>query len=130
MLDKYDIMDLSQKSGSLFIHRQKPVFLQAATSVTRLVKQEGGPLFWENRMDEKVRRELQLVFTIAMRIQIMFRQQGKCLYCGIEEWRLRKRLHAHRVIPGKCGGKYNTDNVILLCPKCHREADYKRNKNG
>jgi hypothetical protein len=28
----------------------------------------------------------------------------------------------HRIIPGFKGGRYTTDNVIVLCPNCHRLA--------
>ena len=51
------------------------------------------------------------------------------------KWKLKKRLEKlpcqkcgwnlapcdiHRIIPGSQGGKYTTDNVIVLCPNCHR----------
>lgn len=26
----------------------------------------------------------------------------------------------HRIIPGRKGGKYNRENVVPLCPNCHR----------
>jgi hypothetical protein len=54
-----------------------------------------------------------------LRLKIMYDQEGKCADCGIEEWRLMKRLNAHRILTGRDGGKYLYGNVILLCSKCH-----------
>ena len=54
---------------------------------------------------------------------LLYRQEGNCYICGIEQWRIKKTLHAHRIIPGKLGGKYDTTNAILVCPKCHHKIE-------
>ena len=33
------------------------------------------------------------------------------------------RCHVHRIIRGRDGGKYVRDNVVALCPSCHRAID-------
>jgi hypothetical protein len=43
-------------------------------------------------------------------------QNTACVLC---KWD-RSNVDAHRVIHGKDGGKYKQDNVIGLCPNCHR----------
>ena len=40
-----------------------------------------------------------------------------CQICG---WK-KAPCDLHRIIPGKDGGKYTTDNIMVLCPNCHRE---------
>jgi Zn finger protein HypA/HybF involved in hydrogenase expression len=67
----------------------------------------------------KEMKEYGLIMSNKLRIEIMYRQRGKCASCGIEEWKLKKKLHAHRIYPGEKGGRYISENVILLCPKCH-----------
>lgn len=54
---------------------------------------------------------------------LLYQQEGNCYICGIEQWRIKKTLHAHRIIPGKLGGKYDTTNAILVCPKCHHKIE-------
>ena len=39
-----------------------------------------------------------------------------CQFCG---WNSTP-CDIHRIIPGSLGGKYTTDNVMVLCPNCHR----------
>lgn len=58
-----------------------------------------------------------------LRRQILTDQEGKCADCDIEEWKLPARFHAHRLNPGKYGGRYVRGNVVLLCPQCHAQAD-------
>ena len=70
-------------------------------------------------MTEK--RKLGYVMGNKLRFELMYEQKGRCGECGIEEWRIKKRLHAHRITKGVDGGLYLKDNVILLCPKCHRK---------
>ena len=31
-------------------------------------------------------------------------------------------LHYHHIVPVSDGGNGNTDNIILLCPNCHKMA--------
>lgn len=39
-----------------------------------------------------------------------------CQVCG---WN-KANCDLHRIIPGNKGGKYTEDNIIVLCPNCHR----------
>lgn len=61
----------------------------------------------------------------------MYIQEGKCKICGVPEWKIKRSLQAHRIVPGRSGGLYTIDNVILLCNKCHYHADrdLKQNEN-
>ncbi len=43
----------------------------------------------------------------------------RCYTCGDRPKNLSK-LQMHRVTPGKNGGMYTEDNVVLVCTKCHR----------
>lgn len=43
-----------------------------------------------------------------------------CQRCGWGE----SACDLHRIIPGNEGGKYTTDNIIVLCPNCHRLVHY------
>lgn len=72
--------------------------------------------------EDKIKNNL--VMTSELRWQLMYLQEGKCKICGIPEWKLKKKLHAHRIIKGKNGGKYQEDNLILVCPKCHYKLEH------
>jgi hypothetical protein len=37
----------------------------------------------------------------SLRHQIMYKFQGRCAACGVEEWQTQKRLHLHRPLKGK-----------------------------
>lgn len=58
-------------------------------------------------------------------LSVLYRYQGRCFVCGIEEWRAKTSLHLHRVIPGKLGGLYTLDNVVPVCRKCHKDIEGK-----
>lgn len=45
-----------------------------------------------------------------------------CERCGWNE----SYCDTHRIIKGKDGGKYTEDNVIPLCPNCHRIEHLKK----
>jgi hypothetical protein len=49
---------------------------------------------------------------------LMYNQRGCCLECGIPEWAIKTKLHAHSEKPG---GLYSIWNTVLLCPTCHRK---------
>lgn len=61
--------------------------------------------------------------SITLYRDILFDQKGRCFKCGVEEWKLKKRLQGHRKIKGRDGGKYIKDNVVLLCQRCHIRID-------
>lgn len=74
-------------------------------------------------METRVAREQKLIMTVQLRRELMFEQKGRCAICHVEEWKLKKRLHAHRIKKGRDGGKYEKGNVVLLCPKCHNKTE-------
>jgi len=41
----------------------------------------------------------------------------KCFFCDENDQSL---LDAHRIIPGKDGGKYIPTNILCICSNCHR----------
>lgn len=43
--------------------------------------------------------------------------QKKCFFCGNQDYAL---LDMHRIIPGKEGGKYTSNNSLCTCANCHR----------
>lgn len=43
----------------------------------------------------------------------------KCCFCGEAEY---AALDAHRVVPGKDGGSYVWQNVLVTCASCHRKV--------
>lgn len=51
--------------------------------------------------------------------QLYKHRYGRCPFCGENSYDL---LDVHRWrIPGKDGGKYTADNVIVVCSNCHRK---------
>lgn len=46
-----------------------------------------------------------------------------CEICGWNE----APCDLHRIVPGKLGGTYRTDNIIVLCPNCHRMRHFSKN---
>lgn len=56
------------------------------------------------------------------RRRVWFREcsQLPCSQCG---WN-KSYCDRHRIIPGSEGGKYIKENVIPLCPNCHREEHH------
>ena len=60
--------------------------------------------------------------------------QSKCAICG---WQISKNLvihkgkalpsygcEIHHIVPVSEGGSGELDNLIMLCPNCHKKADY------
>lgn len=45
----------------------------------------------------------------------------ECEKCGFDDFVTR-----HRIKPGRKGGKYTPDNVVILCPNCHILAELKK----
>ena len=39
----------------------------------------------------------------------------ECLFCGTKD-----NLTLHHIIPRRIGGKDDTENLVLLCEKCHQ----------
>jgi hypothetical protein len=43
----------------------------------------------------------------------------RCFFCPEDDPNL---LDAHRIIPGKEGGKYINSNMLCICSNCHRKC--------
>ena len=69
------------------------------------------------------RKEAKMIMSSDLRWELMYKQEGKCKVCGVEEWRLRKKLQAHRLLKGRNGGLYTVENVILVCHTCHNKIE-------
>lgn len=100
-----------------FIHCELPLEVTAATVAS------GGFLFGEQMTEYEQKVKNDQVMSKKLFADLLYKQKGNCYICGIEQWRIKKTLHAHRIIPGKLGGKYNTTNAILVCPKCHSKIE-------
>lgn len=56
------------------------------------------------------------------RQQILKRYEGCCYFCLEDKYHL---LDAHRILPGREGGKYkHWDNMLCLCALCHRKVEH------
>lgn len=64
---------------------------------------------------------------------IMAAYGGKCALCGWQMWKTpfffrgkyyeTNGLEIHHILPVKDGGSSEWNNLILLCPNCHKAAD-------
>lgn len=61
--------------------------------------------------------------TIFLYRELLFEQQGRCLVCQIEEWKIKRPLQIHRIVNGKLGGRYTKENCVLVCTNCHRKCE-------
>jgi hypothetical protein len=50
--------------------------------------------------------------------QVRKRFDGKCHLCDVSIYYL---LDAHRIYEGAQGGKYQWDNILVVCSSCHRK---------
>src|SRR3954469_1326719 len=62
------------------------------------------------------RKEKGIIRNRFQDIEIIEMSKRPCARCGWNE----SYCDRHRIIPASQGGKYNRDNVIPLCPNCHR----------
>ena len=49
----------------------------------------------------------------------------KCFFCGIDDYEL---LHAHRLLAGEHGGRYDWINTLVCCVLCHRKIHIEKIK--
>jgi uncharacterized protein with PIN domain len=66
---------------------------------------------------DRLKYKLRRVFNNTDRFKKKF-AGVPCQKCG---WSLAK-CDVHRIIPGMSGGKYTPNNIMVLCPNCHRLA--------
>ncbi len=69
--------------------------------------------WWPRRVYHRRRRRYARLWA-----QVAARQGRRCAWCGTAEGALE--LHHRR--PRWAGGQDNADNLVLLCPPCHRRA--------
>lgn len=67
-------------------------------------------------------QEVEYAWKVRFRAAMLERYNYRCYICGIYPEDLSK-LHMHRVIPGKDGGEYIENNVVILCPGCHHRHE-------
>jgi len=60
-----------------------------------------------------MKKELKLPFISK---KLFKKRAKKCKICEEKDYDL---LHCHRIIPGEKGGKYENNNCVCLCVKCH-----------
>ncbi|MDE0216737.1 MAG: DUF222 domain-containing protein [bacterium] len=48
----------------------------------------------------------------------LYRRDRGCVGCGIRP----QACEAHHIVPWEDGGPTNIDNLVLLCPRCHRKV--------
>lgn len=56
---------------------------------------------------------------LELRKTIIKSYEGKCKECGRQD----KTLHLHHIIPRNEGGLNSINNLIPLCPRCHKRTD-------
>lgn len=67
-------------------------------------------------------KPLDQAWKIKFRAEMLAAYDYKCYVCKRTPKTL-SRLHMHRVTPGKNGGLYTRDNVVVVCSKCHSEVE-------
>jgi 5-methylcytosine-specific restriction endonuclease McrA len=56
--------------------------------------------------------------------EMLKRQRGKCIVCGMD---IRKNYHIDHIVPVSRGGSSNPNNLQLLCPRCNLTKHNKDN---
>jgi hypothetical protein len=56
----------------------------------------------------------------ARKQECIKRLAGACHLCRESDYHV---LDAHRIIPGRDGGKYSLSNGLCLCSNCHRRVE-------
>jgi len=57
-----------------------------------------------------------------IRQAVLKRDKNTCQSCGIVA---TSRLHIHHILKKRSGGTDHTDNLITVCPSCHKNYDSK-----
>jgi len=68
------------------------------------------------KMCAKHHRQKYSMSTGNQRNRLKHRLDNECIVCGWD----KGPCDLHRISPGSEGGRYTTNNVIVLCPNCHR----------
>lgn len=59
---------------------------------------------------------------MILRGELLAAANYQCTVCGRMPDDLR-HLHMHRVTPGKNGGLYVAENIVIVCTKCHKRVE-------
>lgn len=69
-----------------------------------------------------------------VKAEVVKRYRSRCAVCGWQDRKpvknaqgrvnLSRGCEIHHIIPVREGGKSEVDNLILLCPNCHKQADW------
>ena len=59
---------------------------------------------------------------IGLRHSLLSKYNYKCHVCDMRPDSMSK-LHMHRVKPGRLGGKYEEENVVIVCWRCHAKVE-------
>ena len=79
---------------------------------------------WESYFEERQgNKMLNSVKGNKLLKRIWKRQSGRCLWCSLMIT-VQTGWNLHRIIPGAKGGTYQSTNLILLHPVCHRQLHY------
>lgn len=102
-----------------------------ATAKIKKVKNNDNKTNSSNLMNSELDDDLRLIITKKVKLnkelasEIKARANHKCEYCGQETFKDDQNedyLEVHHIVFLSEGGKDQKDNLIALCPTCHRRA--------
>lgn len=74
------------------------------------------------RIYEHLDTTSELSYKSRLRMKLLKKYDYQCYVC--EEFPGNtQRLHMHRIIPGRLGGEYTEENVVIVCVSCHRSVE-------
>ena len=90
------------------------------------VKKDEREKEYKNRMasaEEMAEEQYKnIVYQSKIRLQVLERDKYTCQICGDEA---NTKLHVHHILKRIEGGTDHFDNLLTVCPKCHRKIDTK-----
>lgn len=115
----------SKKDDSIFEKIKKEI--KKITKPKKIEKESNS----SNQMSSELDDDLKLIVTKKVTLneelasEIKERANGKCEYCGQETFKddqNKNYLEVHHITFLSNGGEDQKDNLIALCPTCHRRA--------
>ena len=77
---------------------------------------------WQVEAENRARERYELnAYWSMVRADVLARDNGACQLCGS----VGGMLHIHHILKRNKGGTDHLDNLITVCPKCHKLADGK-----
>jgi hypothetical protein len=74
---------------------------------------------YQKYQEETIRRLAEIDYWSKIRQRVLDRDDHTCQGCQIKI----DRFHIHHIVPKKQGGQDFYDNLITLCPKCHKKYE-------